>query len=1051
MPQPPRGPGIDAFAVERAIRGAAPEILFAPPRTVRRLLRRDRDDAFTVRPPPHREIAVLDAARLAAVAGDVLVVPADIPARVAVVARPDAVRLGRAGPDAVLRGYWRRTFHALLDLAAGAAVRDGRLDVAAVIGAAAFAEARDVLVRESLVDRNAPDELVSAECAATFLERRCFAPESVAEWFPAIADADDAAVRISAAIDAETLLHRALPPGLDPEAESPLRPPHPPARWWPGSAWLRPRAAALRRRADATALTGNVVRAMLDEWRAADTRPPAARPAFGRLERLVDAFARRLAWALGFDAADAAAAARLVRGLIDGARGSAWSQSARVLFDLQKLCVDSERESFRTQLLRWLVRRGQVPLAKPLPCQRLVLIHRHALAAARRLPAAGLPAEEQESGGRLLAAAVAATAAAARETLRPLLADAVRAAGLEPRAVVEEAAADKLVAELLDDVIDRGFIPFGAVRDAVSRNQLKLPDLQGLREWIEGDELLRLDRRLAATLDGVYRPAPIYLAVLQRLSAPFFGTPPGRLLTTHVLLPFGGAWLLLRGLEHVVEPVSEYVTGHPWHLEGYGGVLATGLVIWAMIHVPAVRIGAWHGLRAAAAAMHTLLVVVPQRLLRLPVVERLLRSPPVRWFIRYAWSPLVVTLAVWVLLPRHGRWVSRDLRWIPPAVFAASAAVLNTAAGRRLQEQVVEAAVQAAHRIHVHVIVGLVGWVVDVFRRAMDAVEAGLYAVDESLRFRSDESGVVLAAKAVAGAAWSVVEAGVRFCITLLIEPQLNPIKHFPVVTVSHKLLVPMIPVVASQLVATTGMERGLALTAVTFISTALPGVFGFLAWELKENWRLYAANRPRTLRPVPVGHHGETVRRLLLPGFHSGTVPKLFARLRHGSRRAARARADLEHAVAAFLDRDVIALLDRVPACSELGIAAAEVAFTTRRIEVHLRAAAFPDSGPLVLELARDGQSILSRITAVGWLDRLDPPAWRAVRLALTGYQRFAAADAAPPACARLDTDGRAGPDLAEQLVNAPLAPVPAVEWVAWRNAWEAERGSGADGRSTL
>src|SRR4030066_2139613 len=43
--------------------------------------------------------------------------------------------------------------------------------------------------------------------------------------------------------------------------------------------------------------------------------------------------------------------------------------------------------------------------------------------------------------------------------------------------------------------------------------------------------------------------------------------------------------------------------------------------------------------------------------------------------------------------------------------------------------------------------------------------------------------------------------------------------------------------------------------TATTEIYTlslhdALP-IFGFLAWELRENWRLYAANRPRALRPA--------------------------------------------------------------------------------------------------------------------------------------------------------------------------------------------------------
>ena len=66
-----------------------------------------------------------------------------------------------------------------------------------------------------------------------------------------------------------------------------------------------------------------------------------------------------------------------------------------------------------------------------------------------------------------------------------------------------------------------------------------------------------------------------------------------------------------------------------------------------------------------------------------------------------------------------------------------------------------------------------------------------------------------------------------------------------------------------------------------------MPGIFGFLVWEFRENWRLYAANRPKGLRPVPLGPHGETMPRLLRPGFHSGTLPKRFAKLRRAERRA--------------------------------------------------------------------------------------------------------------------------------------------------------------------
>ena len=1040
----------DAFAVERAIQAAAPAVLFASPRLVRRIIRADRNLPLAMARTPHRDIAVLDSRRLAEVADDVIALPADVPDRVAVVARPAADRRDGIDVEATLREYWRLGFHALLDLESPAAIAQAGEAVADALTPEVAAEARDVLVREGLLDRDAADPELLAEFIAVFLELRCFAPESVGVWFPAIDDPDTLAARLAGVVDAERLLALALPPTLDPEAEpEPSLSTHPmstasPIRW---PVWLKARAAALRRQADRTALKGNFVRAALDEWRAATTRPETARPATGRLERQVDAFARRLGWALDLDAPHVNDAATLIRQLVDRSQGSSWTPEARLLYDLQKICVDSERESFRTQLLGWLITAGRRPLAVPLPCQRLVLIHRHAVAAAARLASLDVPEPLRLLGSRLLATAVTTTAAAAREPLRQKVEAAIEAAGLTPRYLVEEAAQAKLVDELLDGIMERGFVSFGSVRDAISGNQLKLPDLQGPKEWLAGDELLQLDDRLAATLDGVYRPAPLYLTLMQRVSSPFFGVAAGRLLTTHVLLPFGGAWILLRGLEHIVEPITEYSLGEMWHVYTRGRMLAIGVAVWMLLHMPAVRAAAWQAARGAAAVTHFLLIGLPGRLLRLPAVERFFRSRPVRWLVDHATGPMVVTLVAWLLMPRHGRWLSRGTPWLPPLVFATSALVLNSRTGRHLQEQVVETAGRAIHQFHLHVISGLLSWIVDVFRQAMDFVEGTLYAVDESLRFRSDESGIMLAVKAVLGAIWSVVEAGVRFCITLLIEPQLNPIKHFPVVTVSHKLLVPMIPMVASQLVETTGMEKGLALTAVTFVSTCIPGVFGFLAWELKENWRLYAANRPATLRPVPVGHHGETMRRLLMPGFHSGTIPRLFARLRRIHARGAtnpsasrahtdRQRHELEHDIAMFFERDVIGLLERSDACRGLTITVNEVVLAVTRIMISLGGEG-RDALPLILELSRRADIIESRVVKPGWLETLPPEAGNAVRLALAGYHRLAAADEATAAyCSLPGGDTPTADDI------AGLVPVTPIAWATWRDAWERLRG---------
>ena len=87
------------------------------------------------------------------------------------------------------------------------------------------------------------------------------------------------------------------------------------------------------------------------------------------------------------------------------------------------------------------------------------------------------------------------------------------------------------------------------------------------------------------------------------------------------------------------------------------------------------------------------------------------------------------------------------------------------------------------------------------------------------------------------------------------------------------------------------------ATTLVWSTIWLIPGVFGFLVWELKGNWRLYAANRPRTLVPVPIGHHGETVgglaaTRSFIPGPFPNSTPDCGGRRRRRNSRATGSRS---------------------------------------------------------------------------------------------------------------------------------------------------------------
>src|SRR5262249_12323109 len=129
-----------------------------------------------------------------------------------------------------------------------------------------------------------------------------------------------------------------------------------------------------------------------------------------------------------------------------------------------------------------------------------------------------------------------------------------------------------------------------------------------------------------------------------------------------------------------------------------------------------------------------------------------------------------------------------------------------------------------------------------------------------------------------------------------------------------------------------------------------LPGVAGFLVWEFNANFRLYAQNRADKLEPVQIGHHGETMSRLLRPGLHSGTVPKVFAKLRRaehrGSPRAATHAEGLHEvalAVERFVARDVAALLSAAPAWKLGPVTVPRVDLAANRIRVALAVAGAP------------------------------------------------------------------------------------------------------------
>jgi hypothetical protein len=158
-----------------------------------------------------------------------------------------------------------------------------------------------------------------------------------------------------------------------------------------------------------------------------------------------------------------------------------------------------------------------------------------------------------------------------------------------------------------------------------------------------------------------------------------------------------------------------------------------------------------------------------------------------------------------------------------------------------------------------------------------------------------------------------------------------------------------------------------------------IPGIFGFLAWEFRENWKLYKANAAPAVRPVAVGSHGERVRGLLRPGFHSGVVPKTFAKLRRAETagnagRAAKLLHRLEHiaeAVHHFATRGLVAYLKASRRWAGLPIHVESIRLATNRLRILLTIHGWENT--IIISIEERGGWLIGSIEEWGWLDKLN------------------------------------------------------------------------------
>jgi hypothetical protein len=976
--------------VRAAVAAVDPAVVFIPTRVLRRVLRADLDPTGSSYHLLRRRHHVVARDRLVEVLG-----PEDLPPDLET--RPQTLILlelippadeGVTDRDSAYRFYWRELFRARLVLAltrsAGAPrftptearVRRHRL------GDAVFNEARLVLHQEHLVLNPDDDAAVYVAFVVRWFDLRKFEPRLVSVTFPACDEPDVIDRLLTDDVDGSKLLD-ATRPSPDLRADAPaltmvVRRRRPRREGPPAD------PAPLLRAADQHRARGNVVRATL--YRAEAVGPEGAEPDLALL-------ASRLEKALPPQTEEADDWRAALRPLLTPAIEDYWSEEARLLYELQKACVAHERKIYSTEAVEWLLWYGQRKLVRELPLAQPVAQIRALRKARQLLDGAELAPDERVRLDLLIGRAVEQLEEQLRGVVLPQITGALAEVGLVPTNPPERLAGMTLAVELTDRLLAWGFLTFGDVRDGLARNQLKLPDLSGPVELVRGDALLRLDRELARRLDGVYRRGEVYLRYLQSLSSLAFGTSPGRLLTLYAALPFGGAFMVIVFAQYLLHEIL----GLHVELVSWGSVLAVGGLFFLLLHLPPVRDAAWHLFRLIGRGLYWTVFTLPRRMLRVRLIRRLLASPAVMYFRRHL---MEATLAA-ALTGLVGWWQRAGPVATPglaSVVFLVTALFANLPVGRRVREAAADAYVYLKHLLWTEVVLGAYRAILELFRTLAAWIDRLLYTIDEWCRLLEGQDRSVLRAKIAVGVVWFYVRYTVRLVFNIFVEPQFNPLKHFPTVTVGHKLILPLAPHIGFVLGYTLGVPEAVGIAAATGFLSLIPGMFGFIVWELKENWRLYQANRPDELRPLVIGSHGERLIDLFVPGFHSGTLPRLFARQREAVRRSDfgrmhRLNEQMEHVreeVGSFVDREFVALLESSSGWDRLPLEVGEVRLALKRIEVDIACPRLGDT-PLVLVFEEHEGRLAAHLRRTAWLERIAEKRRRRFQTALAGLYALA------------------------------------------------------------
>lgn len=859
-------------------------------------------------------------------------------------------------------------------------------------------EIRFVLEAESQLPPDATDTELSQAFVPLWLEATIYAPDTLADWFPLASQHSEMLAELSWSFDAKALLLKySVPVDAPPIAsvfEQRIKKPEPKA-----TAHI--------------AKLGNRVRAAVMYMRLANDGPEKNRTWYvaaarrelrdGLIPKLIRVFGWKKKWADRWTQA--------LFALLALTQDGRWPYATRALYDLQKLASDLGQPLYRVAVIDWLVSFGRRPLKQPLDRARDVILLRRLARAESHVQRASLGVNERDELLTLFQEEMHEAEMRIRASLGPIFQRVAENVGFQTTNITELVALQKLIAELIDRLCERGFLRMSDLRDAIARNALKLADVRGPIELFQGDTLLKMDARLGVELPGIYHKGEVYLRAIQRVSAVSFGTKVGRFLTRFVAIPFGGAFLGLEFLQHIVHGVQGIIriiakTPHGDHVHIHLMTLPSVLIVGLLaIFIAYSRVGRSIAMAIVSRLRHfltTLFVEIPLAIWSSPPVRFALNNRISRAFSRWLMVPFAVSAIVLLTLINWDFSFDDALEFCG-VLFVLATAVWASPYGQRQADHFGEVTADSWRNFWWNLLPGTFTWIVWAFRELMGLFERGLYAVDEWFRYREGQSRESLIFKMIFGLIWFPIAYMFRFAFYLLIEPQVNPVKHFPVVTVSHKVIWPMVP----QISTWTGISKW---TVGMFVN-GVPGIFGFMAWELMANWKLYLANRSQHLEPQMIGHHGETMRGLFRVGFHSGTVPKLYRKLRKYDeaatpdlRRRAREHHDLEHlqqAIGNLIAREILPLWSQNPELHEHQIAVASVTLGCQSATIALSSTTA--SEPLQIVIAMAAGQIVGCVPEYGWAKTLSATAMHSLEVGIHGAFAFCSV-AEPDALTRAD-----------------------------------------------